>query len=225
MRSSPTLLVFALAGGLAACSGGGTSSVRVTARDAGDQALTAAATSAYSEIFLDVIDIQARNDGDPDAWTDLLEAPTSIDLLALQQGNLELLTIADIAPGTITEIRLVLAEGDQGHAITADGYFVPVRVPSGSTSGLKIKGSIVVPEGQDVEVPIAVDLSKALKVDKDGVLRIDPVLWLAAPAAPVDDGEGGAGGDDGAGGTDGGAGGTDDGAGGTPGTDPGPDPM
>lgn len=220
MRSSPTLLLAALAAGLVAC-GDGTSSVRVTARDAGsaDQALTQVTTGAYSEIYLDVVDILVRHEGDEESWTDILEGTTTIDLIALQNGDLAELTVAAIAPGTITELRLVLAEGDQGHAVNADGYFVPIRVPSGSTSGLKIKGTIVVPEGEDVEIPLAIDLDRALAVTKDGVLRIDPVIWLTAPSG---DGAGDDDGDDDDAGTDPGTEpGTD------PGTDPGPgtDPM
>ncbi|MCB9673060.1 MAG: DUF4382 domain-containing protein, partial [Alphaproteobacteria bacterium] len=77
-----------------------------------------------------------------DAWLTLSEAPAEVDLLALVDGLAEELALADLPVGDYTEIRLHLTDA----WVVVDGAVLPLDVPSGFTSGLKLKHDFTVPE-------------------------------------------------------------------------------
>ena len=72
-------------------------------------------------------------------WLDVahFQPPLSIDLLALLDGAVSL-GITSVPQGTITQLRLVLAP--EVNHVLVDGSEVPLEVPSGIESGIKIMG-------------------------------------------------------------------------------------
>ena len=142
---------------LAACGSGGTSTVRVSASDAGSsrQALGVAPLETFDRICLNVVDVRLRIDADDpqhgdeargeDGWYHLQLAPPEdvatdedgttqpdappcpLDLAALLRGEKIDLAWGEVPSGVMTELRFVLAE-DQGYAIPA-GQTWNERIP------------------------------------------------------------------------------------------------
>ncbi len=200
MRFRPLLILLAIPL-LAAC-GDGMGHVRLVAGDQGAQALTQALTARSAEDFdairLNVVSLRLRmrdtSDGD-DGWRELLrdeDRPFVLDLRRLLAGELVQLAEGEMPVGKITEIRFVLDAKDPGHALPAGGADpadrVAVRVPSGTTSGLKIKGpAIEVEEGATRELRVDFDVHASLTDEEDG-LRIRPVIRLrGVDAMPASD--------------------------------------
>ena len=88
------------------------------------------------------------------------ETPVEIDLLKLQNGITTMLAKADIPVGSYDMIRLRIVDAT---IVLADASFI-LKVPSGSTSGIKIMldNDLVVEEGDNVaQVLLDFDLSRS----------------------------------------------------------------
>ena len=184
-----TQILVALLLPLAFACGSDTATVRLVAGDASGQALQQALDSRRADDFdsiqLNVVSLRVRMSGGSDGgWTELLrdeDRPFVLDLHRLLAGELIELAEGEIPAGTLTEIRFVLDAKDPGYAIPAGGTpedRIAVRVPSGTTSGLKLKGpAISIEEGGTHELVVDFDVQASIKDDKDG-LRIRPVIRL-----------------------------------------------
>jgi len=177
---------------LAGC-GGGTTSVRITAHDeaALHPALTALPAGAFEQICLNVIELRLRVDADDDAqdgWhavpvhpagPDDETADCPLDLAALLRGDAIELAVGEVPSGELTEIRFVLDSSDQGWATTVDApeTSIPVFVPSGSQSGLKLKGArIALEPDEEQDIALVFDAEASLREHQGGALRIRPVV-------------------------------------------------
>ncbi len=93
-------------------------------------------------------------------------APRTIDLLALQGGNAAaLLQGTTVTAGNYEWMRLlVTATGNDlaSYLEKTDGTQVPLRVPSGSQSGLKLVSGFTVPAGGTATFTIDFDLRKSI---------------------------------------------------------------
>lgn len=94
------------------------------------------------------------------------------NLLELQNGVDTVLGTATLPVGTIKEIRFVLGDNN---TIRENGVEYPLEIPSGSSSGLKIK--IEKPLRADLET-LVIDFDAALSVKKEGNgdYKLRPVL-------------------------------------------------
>lgn len=133
-------------------------------------------------------EVEDPNDADgakpPDAedhgggWVTVFTGPREIDLRDAASGEI-LLGGADVAPGSVKEIRLVL----DGDARLVNGADVQtVRCPSCTSSGLKIKAQrahITVDEGDTVHLVAVFDTVASVVTALDG-LRLSPVIKLEA---------------------------------------------
>ncbi len=79
---------------------------------------------------------------DQAGWVTIAHGPITADLLMLQDVALKLGEVS-LPAGTVSEVRLVLADGPQ-YVLLADGSHAPLKTPSGSTSGEKLKGPFTV---------------------------------------------------------------------------------
>ncbi len=75
-------------------------------------------------------------------WVTVAHGPITVDLLTLQDVALKLGEVS-LPAGQVTEVRLQLADGPQ-YVVLADDSHAPLKTPSGSTSGLKLKGPFTV---------------------------------------------------------------------------------
>lgn len=187
MRFPSLFAALALSGLVTAC-GDETATIRLVAGDAEAQrqALAARDGSDFDAIHLNVVSLKVKmkDTGDGDGWQELLrdeDRPFVLDLHRLLDGELIRLAEGEIPAGKLTEIRFVLDAKDPGHAIPAGGGTadrIAVRVPSGTTSGLKVKGpAIEIEEGGTHELLVDFDVEASLTDEKDG-LRIRPVIRL-----------------------------------------------
>src|SRR5690349_8972925 len=89
------------------------------------------------EIWVNVTSVTAHSTTAGWVTVASFATPRAIDLLKLQDAKLDLGTV-DMPPGTITQVRLLVAE--TGNHVVKGGQQIPLKVPSGCQSGIKIHG-------------------------------------------------------------------------------------
>lgn len=107
--------------------------------------------------------------------------PKIIDLLALQGTQTEdLLDNVSIEPGLYNEIRLIVDDSDSNSFIELiDGAIHPLKIPSGSTAGLKLKGDIIIPANRPGRYTIDFDVRKSIvRAGNSSNFLLKPVLRL-----------------------------------------------
>lgn len=192
--------VAALSAVLAACGdgggGGGGSSVAAAAPAptvaAGEfLAHTARPVCSYEHVDLTVRALRLRQEGVAgQPWREVvLAAPTRIDLLNLQGGLLAALGAAPLAPGHYTQIRLVLVDDDLlANAVQPTGAsLVPLTVPGGTSSGLKLDGDFDVPVGRSADVLLEgfEPCQAIVGAGNSGRLQLKPQLRARLSLLPV----------------------------------------
>jgi hypothetical protein len=109
-----------------------------------------------------------------EGWVRLETNSRVYNLLELQNGATAELASASIPRGTVTEIRFVLGTNN---SIRENGVTYPLEIPSGSSSGLKIK----VDKQLNAEFEtLTIDFDAAMSVKKEGTgdFKLRPVLRL-----------------------------------------------
>jgi hypothetical protein len=126
-------------------------------------------TTAYKAINLNVQSVQIHQSGtsDDSGWITVASPNKTIDLLTLQGGVVEALASNHtIGVGTYQMLRLVLGSGNT--LILADGTSVPLTVPSGMQSGIKIPLTFTVQAGTTADVWIDFDGAHSIHVVETG---------------------------------------------------------
>lgn len=124
-----------------------------------------------SELWLDIERVEING---PSGWVTLTEETRFFDLIA--EANIATaLGHAVLPSGTYQEIRLVLG-GDS--YVVADGLVEPLNVPSGTTSGLKLKGPFTVAGGGVLTLALDLDLDLSLRVTGNGQWMMNPVIGV-----------------------------------------------
>jgi hypothetical protein len=119
--------------------------------------LVDAPNPAVSEIWVHVTKVMAHSSAS--GWRLVSATPLDVDLLKLQSYAAPL-GITSMPAGTVTQIRLVVAP-DGNHVVTAAGD-VPLKVPSGSESGIKIKGPWEITSCSKTTVTLDFDGNKSI---------------------------------------------------------------
>lgn len=118
-------------------------------------------------VTIDKVEIRKRLEtdlnGSSDTFIVLSEEEMQINLLELTNGITEEIASADLEPGTYDLIRLHVVDAT---VLLNDGTTFDLKVPSGYTSGLKIKinPAIYLGEGQTSDVLLDFDVSKSFVV-------------------------------------------------------------
>jgi hypothetical protein len=114
---------------------------------------------SISAIQLDVLKIEACAD---EGGCTVASGPMQLDLLELADGKVDFANKV-LLPDNTKELRLILSENN---TITADGISSALTVPSGQTSGLKLKGQQIFSDegGFLASITLNLDLEKALVV-------------------------------------------------------------
>jgi hypothetical protein len=89
-----------------------------------------------------------------------LEEPATFNLLELRNGLTEVLAEMELPVGIYTEVRLHVIEAG---ILLKDGTAFPLKIPSGDSSGLKLKmkPELTLTEGEVVEVLFDFDISRS----------------------------------------------------------------
>jgi hypothetical protein len=125
--------------------------VRVDARGAGEEADSAAADSATTDA-----------DKDRGGWQTIAEPKTTIDLLALRNGNSTELGTEPMAAGGYRGFRIIIDPAKSSVTLT-DGTVLTatsnpgVTFPSASRSGIKITMEKTVPVAEDSTTTMLID--------------------------------------------------------------------
>lgn len=165
--------------GLVACGGSGSGggsddladvSLRLTDAPA---SLAAAVVVTFTEVHL------RHEDG---TWSRFdLAAPESIDLMQLQgTSTAELLPQVEVPAGAYTEMRLLTSATamDNYIELVAGGMRFPLSIPSGSSSGLKIKGDFILADARANKMIADIDLLQSVRMIGPGSYMLDPVIRL-----------------------------------------------
>lgn len=94
------------------------------------------APADWDEVNVDVKGVMINFRDDSTGWISLQAKDTIYNLLGLQNGLDTLIAQGTVPTNTVREVRLILGDNN---TIKANGQVYPLTIPSGSTSGLKIK--------------------------------------------------------------------------------------
>lgn len=131
------------------------------------------APAAYEEVNVDIKEVNVKMDGDTSSWISLPTAAGIYNLLEYQDGVDTLIADAVLTGNKISEIRLVL--GTENY-IRSGGDSIPMVIPSGSESGLKIKMNHTLNGSIDY---LTLDFDAALSVKvENGDYRLRPVVRI-----------------------------------------------
>lgn len=118
-------------------------------------------------VTIDKVEIRQRLESDQgeneDSFIVISEANIEIDLLKLTNGITEQIASVDLEAGTYNQIRLHVVDAT---IVLTDGTEFDLKVPSGESSGLKIKfdPEIQITEGQTSDVLLDFDVSRSFVV-------------------------------------------------------------
>jgi hypothetical protein len=119
--------------------------------------LVDAPNPAVEEIWVKVTQVRAHSTSA--GWTTVSNTTLPVDLLKLQTYAAPL-GLANLPPGTVTQIRLLLAQ--DGNYVVTGGKQVPLKVPSGCESGVKIQGPWEVAACNRTSVTLDFDGNKSI---------------------------------------------------------------
>lgn len=197
-KSSILLFAFLLA---TACSGSGTGQVKVSLTDApSDLANVSQVNVTFDEIRVhDDASASLPDGGNPDAgssadgsdgagWIVLCTDTKTIDLLSLTGGRFTPLCTrpaldggveefaVEVPAGRISQVRLHLVGA---HLVFNDGTpTTDVKVPSGSSSGLKINVDQSVPSGGTLEIKLDFNAAQSINKLGNGSYMMQPVIQV-----------------------------------------------
>jgi hypothetical protein len=133
------------------------------------------AIEGIEALLLSVRQIRLRGSN---GWRDLLEEGEDlvVDILAASRQDPIILSNVSVEPGFYTELRLVLNEENQ---IRVNGQYHPLRIPSGTASGLKLKGDFEIPRGRLFNLNVELDTARSVRWNQGQGFRLHPVLNIS----------------------------------------------
>lgn len=112
--------------------------------------------------------------GSGSKWIDLPTKSGIYDLLKLQNGiDTSIVDSVQLAAGKITQMRLLLGNKN---TVMVDSVIHDLTVPSGSQSGIKIHGDIVVTPNHTVHVLIDFDANESIVHTGSNKYQLKPVI-------------------------------------------------
>jgi hypothetical protein len=172
------------------------SSSNGSAADSGGKlslALSDAPASEYKAVYVTIAEIQVhRADEAEGTWQTILTPNATYNLLELINGNTASLGVADLATGTYTQMRLILAEQPDSttnilgethpyanYLITSADDAIQLKVPSGLQTGIKLVHNFDVVSGQTVGLVLDFDAGRSVvKAGNSGKWLLKPTIKI-----------------------------------------------
>ncbi len=143
--------------------------------------LTDAPLDGVTRVVITLVSVEMLHQDPTKSVLYTFNTPKTIDLLSLRGTRTEiLLADIDIPAGLYPELRLVVDDSDLMSFIELDdGSVHDLKIPSGSSSGLKVKGDINVQANRNVSYTIDFDVRKSVVMaGASGRYLLKPVLRL-----------------------------------------------
>jgi hypothetical protein len=127
-----------------------------------------------SKVNVDIQQVRVNFRDDSTGWVDLETNAGIYNLLDFQNGIDTVIANTIVPTGTVKEIRFVL--GSQ-NSIMIDSVVYPLTIPSGASSGLKLKLNKKLNAGLD---SLVIDFDAALSIFQEGTgdYHLKPVLKI-----------------------------------------------
>lgn len=137
----------------------------------------------YKAVYVDVEDVMIKSDASDgeEGWVSLdgVEAGR-YDLLSLTGGVTQLLATAEVEPGMLGQIRLVLGT-DNTIVLNGTTEEIPLSTPSAQQSGLKLQVNQELVAGEDYEFLLDFNVDQSIvSAGASGGFILKPVIRLAA---------------------------------------------
>lgn len=126
-------------------------------------------------VFLSVKEIQAKGSSDLQVLA-TFDTAKVFNVMDYTEGATFDLGEGELYAGTYSELRLVLEEGS--YVEFEDGSEEPLEVPSGTSSGYKIKGDFQISANNETDLVIDIDLRKAFVKTGAGDYILRPTARL-----------------------------------------------
>jgi hypothetical protein len=135
----------------------------------------------YDEVVIDVQDIKVNYSTDStNGWESLTSVNKgSYDILKLVNDKDTLLGDAELNPGKIEQIRLILGPNNY---VTVDGQKIPLTTPSAQQSGLKLNINQDVNAGITYKLLMDFDASRSIVKTGNGKYILKPVIRTSLAA-------------------------------------------
>lgn len=131
------------------------------------------APAALEEVNIDLEQVNIKFEKDSGSWTSMQTNAGIYNLLDFQNGVDTLIAQGNYPQESVKEIRLVLGPNN---TVKEGGTIYPLRIPSGSESGLKIKINRRLRTGLD---SLLIDFDAHLSIRKEGDhYKLRPVIRL-----------------------------------------------
>ena len=159
--------------------------------------LTDAATDKYQAVYVTINEVKVHHE--TQGWETLsspeLELPQTFDLLELVNGKMADLGMAELAAGHYNQMRLILEDKDEmpesqdinilgrshpyfNYLIDADDMEIPLKVPSGGKTGIKlVNGFDIVASGATIGLILDFDAARSVvQAGKSGNWLLKPTI-------------------------------------------------
>ena len=129
------------------------------------------APGAYDAVLIDLQRVEVTGDGGNEIG---LNTNADIyNLLDLTNGVNTLIATADMEPGTISQIRLILGPNN---SVVVDGVSYPLSTPSAEQSGLKLQVHQLFETGVAYTILLDFDASQSVVEKGTGEYQLKPVI-------------------------------------------------
>lgn len=183
MRLQTTLILLLAMFWMVACDENGTPETLDESGTATMQIALTDAPASYDAVLVEVIgleyQLEEQDDDDTEEeedseWISIAIEPTVYNLLELNNGTEAILADMDFPTGELENIRVILGDHNQ---LVVSGDTVDLTVPSGSTSGLKIKVDAEIENGASYKLVLDFDAAQSIvQAGKTDKYLLKPVI-------------------------------------------------